>query len=65
MSNDYQTQEQIDACDYVTTIRWGIEEPFKEVTYGFKTKGEYWAFMMGVEQSNGWMEYEEVEEDVS
>ena len=43
----------------------GIEEPFKEVTYGFKTKGEYWAFMMGVEQSNGWMEYEEVEEDVS
>lgn len=62
MSNEYQTKEQIDACDWVVTIKWGTDKEVSH-TYGFKTKDEYWAFMMGVEQSNGWLDYEVVGED--
>jgi hypothetical protein len=46
------------------TIRWGkLGEPSErsKQTYSFKTKGELDAFMLGVNEMDGWMGYEEID----
>tara|TARA_R100001015_G_C4633328_1_gene198126 strand:- start:288 stop:455 length:168 start_codon:yes stop_codon:yes gene_type:complete len=47
----------------VVKILWGVDKnPSK---YSFKTQAEADAFMRGVEESNGWLDYEvEDEEEV-
>lgn len=55
--NLYQTWDEVNACDHVVTIKWGRDGE-QENTYGFNTYIEKEAFLMGVEQSNGWLEYE-------
>jgi hypothetical protein len=39
------------------TIKWGTDKD-KTKTYTFKTKEEAKFFMMGVDEANGWLEYE-------
>jgi len=47
------------------TILWGEEQTRKEndhCTYKFNTKAELNAFLMGVDEASGWLEYEIVED---
>jgi len=47
--------------DRKVKIIWGSdqdEENLKE--YEFDTKEEYFAFMKGVDESNGWLEYSDI-----
>lgn len=46
------------------TILWGQcpQDGDKAVTYKFKTKGELDAFMLGVDEMDGWMGYDIVDE---
>ena len=43
-----------------TTIVWGTDREEKK-SYEFATTQEYNAFIRGVDEANGWMEYEETE----
>jgi hypothetical protein len=44
------------------TIRWGMPSSEQEpTTYEFATQAELTAFMLGVEECDGWMEYEVIE----
>lgn len=56
--NVYQTWDEVSNSNYVTTIKWGTDKDVSK-TYGFDTYEELVAFQMGVEQSNGWLDYEE------
>jgi hypothetical protein len=41
------------------TIIWGSDrDPNNKETYTFKNEEEKKFFLMGVEESNGWLEYE-------
>lgn len=62
MANPYQRWSDIEGMNYVITIKWG-KDGCKEYTYGFNTVDELEAFTFGVEQSNGWMDYEVVEDE--
>ena len=46
------------------SILWGScpDDGQEAETYEFETYDELWAFQYGVDQANGWLEYEEVEE---
>lgn len=44
-------------------IRWGSSEPTEPFEYEFKTVEERDAFLYGVDEGNGWMDYEIVEDD--
>lgn len=46
-------------------IRWGSMEPTDPFEYEFKTEAERDAFLYGVEESSGWMDYEIVEDDTT
>ena len=46
------------------TIIWGTDKEDKK-TYKFETDEQLKYFMMGVDESNGWLEYEVEEEDTS
>ncbi len=39
------------------TILWGTDKEEKK-TYTFETEEQYKFFMKGVDESNGWLEYE-------
>ena len=39
------------------TIKWGTDK-YKTKTYTFKNDEELKFFMMGVDEANGWLEYE-------
>ena len=39
------------------TIIWGTDKE-EEKTYTFETEEQFKYFMMGVDESNGWLEYE-------
>ena len=39
------------------TIKWGTDKE-ETKTYTFKTEEEKKFFMMGVDEANGWLEYE-------
>ena len=43
-----------------TTIVWGTDREEKK-SYEFATAAEHAAFIHGVDEANGWMEYEEIE----
>ena len=43
-----------------TTIVWGTDREEKK-SYEFATAAEHVAFIRGVDEANGWMEYEEIE----
>ena len=62
MANLMQTWEQVNNMDYVVTIKWG-QCGQKENTYGFDTLEEMEAFLFGIEQSNGWLDYEVIEDE--
>ena len=42
-----------------TTIVWGTDRAEKK-SYEFATAAEHSAFIRGVDEANGWMEYEEI-----
>ena len=42
---------------FTITIVWGTEKD-KTKTYTFKNEEEAKFFMMGVDEANGWLEYE-------
>lgn len=46
------------------SILWGVTPDVGDeaTTYSFVTKGELTAFLEGVEEGNGWMDWELVEE---
>ena len=49
--------------DIKVKIAWGsaqLEDHIKE--YEFNTKEEYFAFMKGVDESNGWLDYSTIGE---
>lgn len=51
---------------FTVTILWGEEQTRREndpCTYSFKTEAELNAFLKGVDEASGWLEYEIVEED--
>ena len=46
------------------TIHWGTDkEPQDKKSYEFKTDEQLKYFMMGVDEANGWLEYE-VEDEI-
>lgn len=47
---------------FTVSIRWGSSEPTEPVDYSFATKEELAAFVTGVDEASGWMEYEIVSE---
>ena len=51
---------------YGCRIRWGTdpEAQAKPCSYSFATKAELEAFLLGVDESSGWLEYEVVEDGV-
>ena len=61
MANRMQTWGEVNNMDYVVTVKWG-QCGEQTNTYGFDTLEKLEAFRFGVEQSNGWLDYE-VEED--
>ena len=46
---------------YEITILWG-EQGVSKLTYSFSTLGELKAFCLGIEEANGWFDYEIIEE---
>jgi hypothetical protein len=56
-----QIQEQIDNANHVITIVWGTCGD-KTETYAFDTEEDKEMFMLGVEASSGWLDYE-IEDD--
>lgn len=54
---------------YTVTIKWGkdydsgVREVFSKTTYAFETPLELGAFLEGVEEGCGWLEYDIVEEE--
>ena len=45
------------------TIHWGTDkEPQDIKSYEFKTDEQLKYFMMGVDEANGWLEYEVIDE---
>lgn len=49
--------------EYKVTILWGqIPEDNKPITYSFDTEKELNAFMYGVDETVGWLDYEIIEE---
>jgi len=54
--------------EFSIMIRWGTKQTRNDnigcaSTYSFKTEAEFDAFMQGVEEACGWLEYEVVEEE--
>ena len=46
------------------TIIWGSDrDPNNKETYKFKTKEQLKYFMMGVDEAEGWLEYQIVDEN--
>ena len=46
------------------TIHWGTDkEPQDKKSYKFKTDEQLKYFMMGVDEANGWLEYEVQDEN--
>ena len=46
------------------TIHWGTDkEDWAKQTYEFKTDEQLKYFMMGVDEANGWLEYEVIDEN--
>ena len=46
------------------TIHWGTDkEPQNKKSYEFKTDEQLKYFMMGVDEANGWLEYEVIDEN--
>ena len=45
------------------TIHWGIDkETHDKKSYTFETEEQLKYFMMGVDEANGWLEYEVIDE---
>ena len=45
------------------TIHWGTDkEPHDKKSYTFETEEQLKYFMMGVDEANGWLEYEVIDE---
>ena len=45
------------------TIHWGTDkDPKDKETYTFKTEEQLKYFMMGVDEGNGWLEYEVIDD---
>lgn len=57
-----QTQEDIDNANHAVTIIWGTDRD-KSETYAFNTEADKEMFLLGVDASNGWLEYEIEGED--
>tara|TARA_B100001063_G_C16725050_1_gene535879 strand:- start:1288 stop:1503 length:216 start_codon:yes stop_codon:yes gene_type:complete len=57
-----QTQEYIDNANVAVTIIWGRDRD-KSETFGFNTETDKEMFLLGVDVSNGWLEYEIEGED--
>ena len=46
------------------TIHWGTDkEDWAKQTYTFENEEQFKYFMMGVDEANGWLEYEVEDED--
>ena len=46
------------------TIHWGTDkEDWAKQTYKFETEEQFKYFMMGVDEANGWLEYEVEDEN--
>ena len=52
-----QIQEDIDNANHVITIVWGTCQD-KTETYAFDTEADKDMFLLGVDASSGWLEYE-------
>jgi hypothetical protein len=48
---------------FTVKIRWGSMEQTQPFEYSFVTEAGRDAFLYGVEESSGWMDYELVEDD--
>lgn len=46
----------------VTYVRWGSAPPYTITRYEFRTLSEHEAFVQGVDEACGWMEYRFIEE---
>ena len=45
------------------TIHWGTnKEPHDKKSYTFETEEQLKYFMMGVDEANGWLEYEVIDD---
>ena len=45
------------------TIHWGTDkEPHDKKSYTFETEEQLKYFMMGVDEANGWLEYEVIDD---
>jgi hypothetical protein len=44
-------------------ISWGSSEPSEPCTYEFKTAAERDAFLYGVDEASGWMDYTIISEE--
>ena len=59
MDKEYEEYERKHANKFSITILWGHAlRKDKPDTYEFDTEEELYAFMHGVNESSGWMEYE-------
>ena len=48
------------------TIHWGSDkEPHNKETYTFETEEQLKYFMMGVDEADGWLEYEVIDEQTA
>ena len=48
----------VTGTDYLVYVLWGESPDSPDyTTYGFETKGEQDAFIFGVDEGDGWMEY--------
>ena len=63
-ANDEEVLEAVQVKDddfpYIKVkIAWGSDRDERNITeYRFDTKEEYYAFMRGVDASNGWLDYD-------
>jgi len=70
-ANDEEVLEAVQVKDddfpYIKVkIAWGSDRDERNITeYRFDTKEEYYAFMRGVDASNGWLDYSTIGEGES
>ena len=68
-ANDEEVLEAVQVKDddfpYIKVkIAWGSDRDERNITeYRFDTKEEYYAFMKGVDASNGWLDYSTIGEE--
>ena len=49
-----------DKKEFTVSIVWGEFTEYVPMSYSFKTQAELDAFLFGVEETNGWMDYNAV-----